>query len=260
MFVLYGAFSLPQGWLAGRFGRKNMLAAFYFGTGAALAGAGTVGGPWSLAAWLALAGLFAAIYHPIGTAMLVEAAGDRPGRSIGVNGVFGNVGVASAPVVTGLLAAQFSWRAAFVVPGLLCFALGFLWLRTPPLDAPALAALAFARGPAVLLLAGLAAAVIFGQVTVNETMTARYIAPAVRARMYSVRFFIGFLGSALAAPMVGWLHDSTGSVAAPLLVLAVCALAMLGCALWFPERREELMPELWTAPAGAPIVSGVAAE
>jgi MFS family permease len=356
MFVLYGAFSLPQGWLAGRFGRKNLLAAFYFGTGAALAGAGTAAGPWSLAAWLALAGLFAAIYHPIGTAMLVEAAGDRPGRSIGVNGVFGNVGVASAPVVTGLLAAQFSWRAAFIVPGLLCFALGFLWRHTPPLDAhararvaafppipramvrravvvllviaavsglvfnaftlllpklmqerlagsgpllplvgaaafaatlcgaltqfsvgrlidrmtlrrvflpmsmvlaPALAALAFARGPAVLLLAGLAAAVIFGQVTVNETMTARYIAPSVRARMYSVRFFIGFLGSAAAAPMVGWLHDSTGSVAAPLLVLAVCALAMLGCALWFPERREELMPELWTAPAGASILPGV---
>ena len=40
--------------------------------------------------------------------MLVDAAGDRPGRPIGVNGVFGNVGVALA---------QVSWRAAFLVLG-----------------------------------------------------------------------------------------------------------------------------------------------
>ena len=59
---------------------------------------------WMLAVTLAATGLFAAIYHPIGTAMLVEAAGDRPGRAIGINGVFGNLGVALAPVVTALLA------------------------------------------------------------------------------------------------------------------------------------------------------------
>ena len=59
-----------------------------------------------LAAALAAAGLFAAIYHPIGTAMLVDAAGDKPGRAIGINGVFGNFGVALAPVVTAFLAAH----------------------------------------------------------------------------------------------------------------------------------------------------------
>ena len=64
-------------------------------------------------AWPAPA-VFAAIYHPIGTAMLVEAAGDKPGRAIGVNGVFGNLGVALAPVVTAFLADQAGWRAAFL--------------------------------------------------------------------------------------------------------------------------------------------------
>ena len=71
--------------------------------------------------------------------------------------------------------------------------------------------------------AALVAASIFGQVTVNETMTARYISPALRTRMYSVRFFVGFLGAAAAAPMVAWLHERTGSLATAPLVMAALA-------------------------------------
>src|ERR1019366_9377175 len=73
--------------------------------------------------------------HRVGTAMLVEAAGDRPGRAIGVNGVFGNLGVALAPVVTAFLANQAGWRAAFLLPGLACAAFGLVWLRVPWHDA-----------------------------------------------------------------------------------------------------------------------------
>ena len=57
---------------------------------------------------------------------------------------------------------------------------------------------------------GIVAAVVFGQVTINETMTARYISPGMRAKIYSLRFFIGFLGGAAAAPIVGYLHERTG--------------------------------------------------
>jgi MFS family permease len=343
MFVLYGLFSLPQGWLAARLGRKALLATFFFGTGASLVAAGIVSSPWPLALTLAAAGLFAAIYHPIGTAMLVDAAGDRPGRAVGVNGVFGNFGVALAPIVTGLLAAHFGWRLAFILPGLICVALGLAWVRTPAFEhhlahrsgrpfpaippalvrravivllliaavsglvfnaftillpklladrlgdnllplvgasafvatlcgavtqfsvgrmidrttlkrvflplslvlVPALAALAVAHGIAVVIVAGLVAASVFGQVTVNETMTARYIAPAVRARMYSVRFFVGFLGSAAAAPLVATLYERTGSLVAVTLVLAAFAIVTLGCAVFFPDRQEELNPALW---------------
>ena len=351
MFVLYGLLSLPQGWLAQRIGRKPLMAVFFLGTGASLAACGFAGTPTALAAGLAAAGAFAAIYHPVGTAMLVEAAGDRPGRAIGVNGVFGNFGVALAPVVTGLLAGWLGWHSAFVLPGLACMAMGLLWLRVPAFDygarrdvrpfpaippsvvrravvvllliavvsglvfnaftllipkllqerlagdaallpligvaaflvtlcgalaqltvgrlidrttlrrvflpmalvlAPGLLALSVLRGWAVLPAAGLVAAAIFGQVTVNETMTARYIAPALRAKMYSVRFFVGFLGAAAAAPVVGILHERTGSLAAVMAVLAGVALVTLGCAWFFPDRPEELQPELWAVPgAGA---------
>jgi len=69
--------------------------------------------------------------------------------------------------------------------------------------------------------------------------------------MYSVRFFIGFLGAVAAVPMVGLLHERTGSLTAPTLVLAAFSGVTLGCALLFPNRQEELHPELWQAEAVA---------
>ena len=351
-FVLYGLLSLPQGWLAQRFGRKILMTAFFLGTAAGLIGAGLAHSPVMLAIALAFAGGFAAIYHPIGTTMLVEAAGDKPGKSIGVNGVFGNLGVALAPVVTAFLANAAGWRWAFFVPGILCAIAGILWMRTPlapasvhinrrpfppiprflvrralivllliamssglvfnaftlllpkllaerladntsllplvgaaaflvtlcgaltqfsvgrmidrntlkqvflPVSlvlAPAMLALSFAQGWLVLPLAGAVAASIFGQVTVNETMAARYISPELRARIYSIRFFVGFLGAAAAAPVVSVLYERTGSVAAVTTLLAGFSVVTLGCALFFPNRPEELEPERWAhaVPAAA---------
>ena len=111
--------------------------------------------------------------------------------------------------------------------------------------APSLALLAYAQGWLVLPLAGAVAAAIFGQVTVNETMTARYISPKLRARIYSVRFFVGFLGAAVSAPLVATLHERTGSLTLVTLVLAGFSVVTLGCALLFPDRQEELSPERW---------------
>ncbi len=353
MFVVYGLGALPMGHLAARFGRKALMVAFFLGAGASMALAGLAQGPVTLALGLAGFGAFAAIYHPIGTAIIAEAGGDRVGRAIGINGVFGNFGVASAPVVTALLAASLGWRWAFLVPGLVFFAIGLLYAREPEFDAvkagggarpfpeipravvrravvilmciaavsglvfnaftlllpklmeerlaaspdllpvvgmlaflaticggltqftvgklidrhtlksvfmplavvlvPSLLALSFLDGWAVLPVSALVAAAIFGQVTVNETMTARYVAPALRAKLYSLRFTIGFMGAALASPLVGWLHERTGSMALAMLVLAAVAAVTLCCALLFPNRTEELRPELWArAPEAAP--------
>jgi predicted PurR-regulated permease PerM len=76
-------------------------------------------------------------------------------------------------------------------------------------------------------------------------MTARYISPELRARIYSVRFFVGFLGSAAAAPIVSLFYERNGSLAAVTGVLAIFCIVTLGCALFFPDRKEELQPELW---------------
>ena len=345
MFVLYGLGSLPMGWLAARLGRKALMAAFFLGTGAGMILAGLADTPLMLGLALALMGAFAAIYHPIGTAMLVEAAGARVGRTVGINGVFGNLGVALAPVVTALVASKLGWHVAFILPGVLCCGVGLLYLREPAFDAlkaggaqkpfpaippvlvrraiivlmsiaavsglvfnafalllpklmeerlagspdllpvvgalafaatlcggltqftvgnmidrrtlkavfmplalalaPCLFVLSFAQGWPVLLLSALAAACIFGQVTVNETMTARYVAPPLRVKLYSIRFTVGFLGAAIASPLVGFLHRETGSLATSMVVLGGFALVTLLAALAFPNRPEELQPELW---------------
>ena len=118
--------------------------------------------------------------------------------------------------------------------------------------APCLALLAFAQGILVLPLAALVAAAVFGQVTVSETLTARYIAPPLRVQLYSIRFTVGFLGAAAASPLVAFLYERTGTVAATMLLLAGFALVILVCAFGFPNRHEELQPELWAhAPEAA---------
>ncbi len=74
-------------------------------------------------------GIFAAIYHPVGTAMVIESATQR-GRTLAFNGVCGNIGVSLAAGITAALTAALSWRGAFLVPGLVCIATGavYLWL------------------------------------------------------------------------------------------------------------------------------------
>src|SRR5262244_2685914 len=71
-FIAFGVFSLPAGWLGDRWSRRNMMALFYFGCGVSLAGAALAPSPVVLGVALAALGMFAAIYHPVGTAMLIE--------------------------------------------------------------------------------------------------------------------------------------------------------------------------------------------
>src|SRR6478736_4983349 len=83
-------------------GRRRMMLVFFFGIGAAALLAAATRDAWQLAAALALIGAFAAIYHPVGIPMLLRHA-TRPGLTIGINGLSGNLGVALAALVTGLV-------------------------------------------------------------------------------------------------------------------------------------------------------------
>lgn len=125
-YLLFGVGSLPAGWLGDRWNSAWMMALFFLGTGAASILTGLAVGPWSLAVGLTLMGLFASIYHPIALAWLV-GAGDRPGRALGVNGVFGAIGTAGAALIAGVLADLVHWRAAFILPGLVCLVTGCLF-------------------------------------------------------------------------------------------------------------------------------------
>ena len=114
-FVSFGVFSLPAGWLADRWSRRNMMALFFGGCGVSLVGCAFAPNLPMLAAALFGLGMFAAIYHPVGMAMLIEASQAR-GRTLAFNGVCGNLGVSLAAGVSAALATWLGWRAAFLLP------------------------------------------------------------------------------------------------------------------------------------------------
>jgi MFS family permease len=130
-FTMFGLGSLPAGRLGDLWGRRAMMVVFFLGLGASAMLVALTSGVWSLAAALTLMGIFTSIYHPVGIPMLVQQA-KNPGFTIGVNGLFGNLGIAFAAVLTGFLVKYAGWRAAFVVPGLLALLCGVVFLTLVP--------------------------------------------------------------------------------------------------------------------------------
>jgi MFS family permease len=126
MYVAFGLATLPAGWLGDHLDRRSLITTFYLGCGVSSLFTGFATGPVSLATGLAFLGMFAAIYHPVGLALVIELA-DRPGKALGINGVFGNMGLAGSALATGLLAEAYGWRSAFVVPGLIAILIGVLY-------------------------------------------------------------------------------------------------------------------------------------
>jgi MFS family permease len=321
-FVAFGLFSLPAGWLGDHWSRRNMITVFFFGVGVSLIAAALSPSLSVLAVALFALGLFAAIYHPVGTAMIVEAATQR-GRTLAFNGVCGNLGVSLAAGITAALMALFSWRGAFAVPGVICIVTGFVYLwfapkesrhaaarskspdvpmsttlaavifalfllvaisaglvfntisvalpeivheritgislmevgglttavflcgavaqltvgrlveRFPPHILFAILAImqfsgvvwsAYASGVTLLFALAFTMAAIYGQITVNDLILARYSADAWRARIYAVRYFVTFMISGVAVSMIAFLHVRGGFG----LVLGVTAVVALG--------------------------------
>ena len=323
-FVAFGLFSLPAGWLGDRWSRRNLMFAFYLGCGASLIAAALAPSLYVLGFALFSLGVFAAIYHPVGTAMIIEKATQR-GRTLAFNGVCGNLGVSLAAGITATLTAALSWRGAFFIPGVICIATGaiYLWLvpeereghaaarsKAPDVAlSPVFAATMFGLFVVVALSAGLVfntisvslpkivdervgndislvavgglttavflcgalaqitvgrlverfplhvlfaalaimqfggvvwaayasgitllfalaftMAAIYGQITVNDLVIARYTADAWRGRVYAVRYFLTFMVSGVAVSMIAVLYGRGGFG----LVLGATAVIALG--------------------------------
>lgn len=346
-FVAFGVFSLPAGWLADRWSRRNMMAVFYAGCGLSLVAAAFAPNLIMLAVALFALGMCAAIYHPVGMAMLIEASKAR-GRTLAFNGVCGNLGAALAAGITALLAYWLGWRAAFLVPAVLCLATAPLFLWSVPDDrhhavgreskpgvrlTPALAATMFglfiaialtaglifnavtvalpkiveerlghdvpliavgglatavfmcgalaqlavgrlvewiaphllltlivaiglvgilwaamASGPMLVVALSLVMVSIYGQVTVNDMVIARYTADAWRGRVYAVRYFLLFLSAGAAVAMIARFHQQGGFHLVLLVTAAVTFLflaAAIGVALvasLAPTQQKQPQP------------------
>ena len=106
-----------------------MMVIFFAGIGLSMISVGLVQTPLQLGAALLSIGIFASIYHPVGTAMIVSYA-DRLGREMGLNGVWGNLGVASSALVTGVVGQYLGWRCAFIIPGIVTILIGVAFALT----------------------------------------------------------------------------------------------------------------------------------
>ena len=130
-FVMFGLGSIPAGRLGDLWGRRQMMLVFFFGMGLSAMGVALTQTPLQMGIALTVLGVFSAIYHPVGIPMLVQKA-ERPGLTIGVNGLAGNLGIAMAALSTGFLVAWQGWRMAFIVPGVVSILCGFLFAWTAP--------------------------------------------------------------------------------------------------------------------------------
>ncbi len=149
-FVAFGICAIPAGWIADKWSREGMIIIFFFGIGASSIATALAGSPLEIAAGLFAIGVFAAIYHPVGLAMVVHGR-KKTGMPLAINGVFGNLGVAAAALLTGYLIDTGGWRNAFVLPGVISIGLGvayavFAWSGRASRDSGAAAAKKAAAG------------------------------------------------------------------------------------------------------------------
>ncbi|WP_407166347.1 MFS transporter [Bradyrhizobium sp. ORS 111] len=128
-FIAFGAGSLVTGWLGDRWSRRHMMVIFFVGIGLSMISVGFVQTPLQLGAALLAIGVFASIYHPVGTAMIVSYA-EKLGAQMGINGVWGNLGVASSALVTGVIGQYLGWRWAFILPGIITVLVGIAFAMT----------------------------------------------------------------------------------------------------------------------------------
>jgi len=126
-FFAFGVFALPAGWLADRWSRDGMMCVFFIGSGLTSIATSFAATPMQIGIGLFMIGVFASIYHPVGLA-LVTAKWKNTGMRIAANGVWGNLGVASAALITGYLIDNGGWRMAFVLPGLFSIAVGLVYM------------------------------------------------------------------------------------------------------------------------------------
>ena len=124
--ILFGLTAPLAGFLSDKYGRMPLMIIYHFGLGISAILCSMASSPFQLAFCLGLIGLFASIYHPVGIAMLLQRPG-VVGLRMGINGVWGNMGIAVAPLVTGVLLLFGDWRLTFFVPGIICIIYGIIF-------------------------------------------------------------------------------------------------------------------------------------
>lgn len=243
-FFFFGLGSLPAGRLGDLWGRRQMMIIFFVGIGLASILVGMTRTPVELALALALLGCAASIYHPVGIPMLVQGT-SRPGWTIGVNGLAGNLGLALAAVVTGLLIKYFNWRMAFVVPGVISVLLGLAFAVCAPHDAIAPAkkkatsgkheGMSISKLLLIMTIAATSASMLFNFSTGSnyEMLTSKFGQVSQDPAQLGVFLALAYVLASLTQLLVGYLLDRV-----PLKTLYLCVVTVQCIALVTATRTE----------------------
>jgi MFS family permease len=131
MYLCYGLLAIPWGYLSDRIDPRSMMGAGMIIAGVGFVASGLAQSADQLMLCLGLIGVGCSAYHPSGLALLSKGIRVR-GRALGINGLWGNFGIASAPLVAGTFTYTMGWKSALLAFGLLgvllgiaCFAVRF---------------------------------------------------------------------------------------------------------------------------------------
>jgi MFS family permease len=130
MYLCYGVLAIPWGYLSDRFGPRWILGAGMLIAGAGFTAAGLTRSAEQLSIALAVIGVGCSAYHPSGLALLSKGMHGR-GRALGINGLWGNAGIAAAPLAAGALTYALGWKSALLAFGFTGIALGLLCFAVP---------------------------------------------------------------------------------------------------------------------------------
>ncbi|MEP9367447.1 MFS transporter [Xanthobacter sp. VNH20] len=137
-YLFSGAGQVLAGVLVDRFGADRLLLCGIVLQSASIAALGAAPSYVAMLPLAMLAGLGNSVYHPADLSILSHrVGGKRLGRAFAAHVIFGNIGFALSPIVSGGLALMYGWRAALIILGIacLCVAVGLMCgravLRTP---------------------------------------------------------------------------------------------------------------------------------
>ena len=218
--ILFGVAALPAGWLGDRWSQIGMMATFFLGIGVGAIVVGSAMGPERLFIGLTIIGLFASIYHPVGIAWVVAWA-NKKGMTLGINGVFGNAGSALAPVFVGLMIDHVTWRAAFIIPGVLSIFVGIVlllvwkagWIRDVTKDRKPMRtpnANAFVRVFIVLTITMTCTGFVYtGLTNTMPKLMEMGLSAALAASYTEIGVFVGIISglASLSSVFGGWMAD-----------------------------------------------------
>ncbi|MCF8055196.1 MAG: MFS transporter [Desulfocapsa sp.] len=118
MYLLFGISALPWGVVADRFGSRPLLLLFHLGAGiCGFLAALNLSNPFALSICLAGIGLFSGIYHPVGLGWIAKEF-ERTSRGLAYNGMFGNLGLAAAPLLAGMVNHLWGVEAVYLFLGI----------------------------------------------------------------------------------------------------------------------------------------------